>query len=154
MGYGTSFPKDHALFMVFYLGLRHPEIVSRVLPWNQGGSSLDQHMSQWRRREWYSWLQSRLVFPFLGLMPVPPKGMPEVKEVTGLRPSTPEEAFQMGIYLTVPGSDAGYLLAGATQVTPLEITSPNHFPLAEYQAYRRQEGPPPGTRGRAPFWTI
>ncbi len=150
MGYGTTLPKRAVDFLVPYLGLRHPEVVCRPLPWELNRPAADEHMRQWRQREWHGWLEERLRLPFWAMVATPPKGEFYLRQVTQLLPSTPLEAQQTGVYLLVP-TPGVILSVGCTMVTPIDVTSPSALALAEYQAYRRRVGPPPGTRGTPPF---
>lgn len=150
MGYGKSLPKTHVAQLVQYLGLRHPEIVCRPLPWNLNRPAANEYLRQWRQREWQSWLGERLRFPFWAMVATPPDGKIEVRQVTELLPATPQRAQHLGIYLAVLNEEL-LLAAGATHVKPIEVASPNALPLAEYRAYREQVGPPPGTQGMPAF---
>jgi hypothetical protein len=150
MGYGKTLAKRDVAMLVPYLGLRHPKVVCRPLPWKRQRADADDYLRQWRQREWQSWLRERLQFPFWALVGTPPDGKPELLQVTELIPSTPLQAQQMGIYMAVPFEGAA-LAAGATMVEPIDVTSPNHLALAEYRAYRDCVGPPPGTRGMPLF---
>ncbi len=153
MGYGTTLPKGDIPMLLLYLGLRHPEVVCRVLPWELNRPAADEYLRQWRRREWHSWLRERLQFPFWAVVGTPPKGKPEVRQVRELIPSTPLQAQQFGIYLMVPNGEA-VLAAGCTQVEPVDVTSTNVLALSEYRAYRKRVGPPPGTQGASPFMDL
>ena len=75
----------------------------------------------------------------------------EVREVVGLLPSTPECTRQFGVYFNVPRGWSESLGAGATTVTPIDVTSPAAVALAEYRAYRERVGPPPGVVGMPEF---
>ncbi len=151
LGYGMTVDKPDATPFLLHLGLRHPEVVARPLPWNVRGPVEKEYLRQWRAREWHGWLRERFRFPFPALVAMPPVGEPVLKQVTGLVPSTPQQARDFGIYLEVPlGREM--VVAGATLVTPVDVTSSNRLALAEYQAYRDREGPPPGTRGQ-PLYT-
>jgi hypothetical protein len=135
------------------LGLRRPELVARPLPWQANAAACDEHLATWCSREWYSWLHDRLEFPFHALVMMPPTKRLQVKQVTGLVSVTPEQARQFGIYFEVPmGKEV--LIAGATAVTPFDISSPNLLPIYEYHAYRSRVGPPSGMRGQPPFITL
>jgi hypothetical protein len=151
LGYGQSAPKSDSGLLAAYLGLQHPEVASRPLPWKVNPAAAEQYLRQWRSREWSSWLGERLQFPFWALVSTPPRGMPQVKEIAGLLPSTADQARQFGFYFEVELRKGEMLAVGGTHVTPLEITSPNRMALAEYQAYRERVGPPPGTRGQPTF---
>jgi hypothetical protein len=150
MGYGTTVPSREAAFYAFYLGLRHPEISSQPLPWKLGRTAEDEYLRHWRRREWHRWLDERLQFPFWAMFGMPPDAKPALGRVTHLLPSTPEDAYQFGIYFEIPIGTGG-MAAGGTLVTPLDVTSPNLMLLLEYHAYRDRVGPPPGTRGKPSF---
>ncbi len=152
MGYASVIDSSQLMFAAAYLGLRHLDVAATPLPWKQSKASRNEYLYRWRLREWHSWLEDRLQFPFLAFVPVPPRGEFVVREVRSLLPSTPEQARMMGIYLEVqiPGQ-TGVLASGGTGVTPVDITSPNRLALAEYHAYRELAGPPPGTQGMPKF---
>ena len=151
LGYSRPAAKSQSAVLLAYLGLQHPEVASRPLPWNVSRAAEADYLRQWRAREWSGWLAERLQFPFLALVATPPRGEPQVKEVARLLPTTPGQARQFGVYFEV-GLGAGKVLAaGGTHVTPLDIASVNRAALAEYQAYRERAGPLPGTRGQPAF---
>jgi hypothetical protein len=154
LGYGMSLSKRDSALLIPYLGLRHPEVVARPLPWKQNRAAADQYLRQWREREWQGWLAERLKFPFPALINLPPEGKPELKLVQGMLPNSPQQAWQFGIYLRAEMNETEILAAGATNVTPTDVTSPNTAALAEYKAYRDRVGPPPGTRGQPNYLTI
>jgi hypothetical protein len=155
MGYGMKTDKEQTALALDYLGLRHPDVVCRPLPWKTSRAAAEQHLRQWRQREWHGWLRERLRFPFLALVLSPPDGRPRLLPVHDLLPSTPEQARQMGIYLDVileGGKEV--LVAGGTNVVPLDVTSPNRLALAEYHAYRERVGPPPAARNAPRFFDL
>jgi hypothetical protein len=154
LGYGMSVPPDESGLLAAYLGLQHPELASQPLPWKVSRAAEADYLRQWRSREWYGWLEERLQVPFWALVTTPPRGMPQVKEVSGMLPSTAEQASQFGIYFRVRLKRGEMLATGATHVTPLEITSPNRMALAEYLSYRDKVGPPPATRGQPTFMEL
>src|SRR5262249_55088163 len=105
----------------------------------------------WRQRPWNAWLRANLDFPFQGLVGTPPDGRPRLMQVDDLMPGTEEQTQKLGIYFAA-GAEA--MLAGGTCVTPLDVASNNRLVLAEYHAYRKKVGPPPGTLGLPPFTTL
>jgi hypothetical protein len=155
MGYGMKTDKGQTALALDYLGLRHPDVVCRPLPWKASRAAAEQHLRHWRQREWHGWLRERLRFPFLALVLSPPDGRPRLLPVHDLLPSTPEQARQLGIYLDVileGGKEV--LVAGGTNVVPLDVTSPNRLALAEYHAYRERVGPPPAARNAPRFFDL
>jgi len=153
MGYGKIMPKHDADMLIPLLGLRHPEVVCRPLPWKLNRAAADEHLREWRQREWHGWLGERLRFPFWALVGTPPDGKPELREVTELVPSTPQQAHQFGIYLLAPRGEVA-LAVGGTMLEPIDVTSPTTIAMAEYQAFRARVGPPPGTRGMPSFTEV
>jgi hypothetical protein len=152
MGYGICPDQSQAVLAADYLGLRHLAVAATPLPWKQSRSARDEYLRRWQQREWYSWLTERLQFPFHALVGVSPDGKMEIREVRSLLPSTAEQTRMLGIYFEAPSSDGKQILAaGGTLVMPVDITSPNRMALEEYHAYRKLEGPPPGTRGMPGF---
>jgi hypothetical protein len=151
LGYSQMTDKSKSAPMEAYLGLRHPEVVGRPLPWNVSRAAAEQYLRQWCLRDWYGWLMERLQFPFRALVTTPPHGDPQVKEVARLLPSTPEDARRFGVYLEADLGGGTKLAAGGTHVTPLDVRSVNRAALAEYHAYRERVGAPPGTRGQPTF---
>ena len=152
LGYGTTSDKAQTALLLDVLGLQHPEVVCRPLPWNVGRAAADQYLRQWRQREWQGWLQERLRFPFLAFVASPPDGRPSLLPVNSLLPSTPEQAREVGIYLeVVPEAGQQVVVAGGTALIPLDVTSSNRLVLAEYQAYRKRVGPPPASRNAPQF---
>jgi hypothetical protein len=153
MGYGITLERPLAAMLLPLLNLCRPDLAAKPLPWQTGTAARSEYLAMWRSREWYSWLRDRLQFPVHALVITPPANRPQVKQVTGLVPVTPEQARQFGIYLEVPmGKEM--LIAGATAVTPFDVTSPNLLALYEYHAYRARVGPPPGMRGKPAFMTL
>ncbi len=150
MGYARTVPKRDAGALLPYLGLRHPAVVCRPLPWELNRAAAEDYLRKWQRREWHAWLGERLQFPFWALVGTPPNGEPALRQVTQLIPSTPLQAQQFGIYLLVPNGEES-LATGCTMVGPIDVTSQNALVLAEYRAYRKRIGPPPATRSMPPF---
>jgi hypothetical protein len=151
MGYGVVVPKEAVDRMLPFLGLHHPGIICRAMPWNVSRRAEKEHLRIWQTREWHGWLQQRLQFPFQALIPLPPRMNPALRTAVSLLPSTPQEARDFGIYFDVPLDDSEGDAFGATAVTPLDVTAPNLAALREYSAYRERVGPPPGTVGRSAF---
>jgi hypothetical protein len=156
MGYGLTMDRRDAATLAPFLGLRHPEIVAHAWPWNANRSARQLYHRQWDAREWQGWLRDRLEFPFHAVVPLPPSGKRmAVKLVKGLVPGSPTQARQVGIYREIPmGAGTELMIAGATTIKLLDLTSPNLAPLTEYQTYREWAGPPPGTVGQPRFTTI
>jgi hypothetical protein len=152
MGYSKSADKRTAVYLLPYLGLRHPDAASRPLPWNESRAAGERCLRAWRGRDWHGWLRDQLTFPFPAFVTTPPKGEQRVLDVFGLLPSTTEQARHFGVYFEVPlKGGGGVLAAGATHVVPLDVTSRNRLALAEYHAYRDRAGPPPASRAAPPF---
>jgi hypothetical protein len=149
LGYGMALPPEQAVRLLLpYLGLRHPEVAARMLPWKENSAAADRYMRQWQQRDWQTWLGERLRFPFTGLVTAAARRGTVVVEVKELLPSTLDQARRMGVYLAaVADQREETLIAGASTILPLDITSPERPALAEYQAYREKVGRPPGTRG-------
>ncbi len=152
MGYGVTTKKREAVIYGVMLGLRKPDIASRPYPWQVDREAGNQYLREWRLREWYGWLKERLVFPFHAWVRISERGDLAARPVMDLAPMTAEEAGQLGIYLQVPmEAGDGMIIAGLTNIIPVEIDSPNWGPIAEYQAYRERVGPPPATVGQPAF---
>ncbi len=155
MGYSRAVARENSDDLLLHLGWRFPQVVSKPLPWEENRAAAERYLREWRNREWYSWLAERLVFPFRALVSLPPKGMPGLREVRGLIPTTAEQARLFGIYFEVPpGIGTDPMVAGGTAVMPLEVTSPERLALAEYHAFRERVGPPPGARGMPSFMEL
>ncbi len=154
MGYGQKSPKITAEMLVVYLGLNHPDVAARPLPWNTSPAAAAAYLKQWRAREWHGWLAERIDFPFAAVVQTAPNRM-QVEKVDGLVESTPAHAQRMGVYFDVPvGGWNGNLVAGATTVTPIDVTSSAAAALCEYRAYRKRVGPPPGVAGGPEFLRV
>jgi len=125
------------------LGLRRPDLVAQPLSWKAGPEARREYEHRWKVRDWQSWLEERLEFPFRALIPESPGG--DVFEVTDLVPQSAESARKMGIYLQVPVR-GGVNVVGVTKVLVPDIASSNWMPIREYIAYRERFGPPPGVR--------
>jgi hypothetical protein len=147
MGYGLMPRKDEAGIYELLLNLRTPEHVAEPLPWERSTAAKRKHFKTWRERDWLPWLEERLEFPFRALMVFPSEDKRfKVVQVTGLLPMDANETRQFGVYVEVP-VEGGINVVGLTNLSPLDISSPNWMPVAEYRAYREQVGPPPGMRG-------
>ncbi len=157
MGFGNSFKKRLAATEIALLvwGLRQPALVSRPYPWLTSREAGDEALRAWHLREWQIWLAERLAFPFQAFVSQPPRGEQSIETVTELLPATPDGARNFGIYLAVE-KRAGkeVLVSGLTGIVPTDLASPNWLPIAEYHAYRKRVGPPPGTAGRPSFTRI
>ncbi len=154
MGYGSAVPKNAIGVLLPFLGLQHPEIVGRPMPWNVSRHAEQEYLHVWETREWHSWLSARLQFPFLALVIQSPRQAPKLRQVVDLLPSTPQQAHDFGIYFDVPLDAGGAGAVGATGITPLDVTSPGLAALQEYFAYRKRVGPPPGMVGQSTFLRI
>jgi hypothetical protein len=150
MGYGKSPAKVHSGFLVPYLGLNRPDIVAQPHPWHASRAAANEYLRRWKSRDWGAWLAERLQFPFAAVVMAEPTKL-EVRQVVGVLPSTPERTRQFGVYFEIPRGWQDILAAGATSVTPIDVTSPAAAALAEYRAYRDRVGPPPGTVGLPEF---
>jgi len=154
MGYGAVVPKHEVSLLLPYLGLHHPEILCRAMPWKVSPSAESDALRAWRSREWHSWLGERLQFPFRALIRMPQDQTPALRTVPRLLPSTPQQARDFGIYFEVPLDDGEVGAIGATAVCPLDVKAPNLAALREYSAYRERVGPPPRMVGRPRFLGI
>jgi len=148
LGYGAVVPKQEVHRLLPYLGLHHPEILCRALPWKVSRSAENDFLQVWRSRKWHCWLSERLQLPFQALIPMERTQEPALRTVNRLLPSTPQQAHDFGIYFEVPLDHGDVGAIGATAVAPLDVTAPNLLALREYSAYRERVGPPPGTVGR------
>ncbi len=146
MGYGMLLKRKEVSVAELLLGLRHPDLVAQPLPWKASPEARREHERRWKERDWQSWLEERLEFPFRAMIPGAPIGGDGAFEVTDLIPQSAEEAHEMGVYLQVPVR-GGIQVIGVTNVIVPDIASPNWMPIREYIAYRGRFGPPPGVRG-------
>ena len=147
MGYALMVKKDEVGPFELLLNLRTPDLVAEPLPWERSTAAKRHHLKTWKQRDWLPWLEERLEFPFRALMLTSPdRSEFKVSQVTGLLPLDTDETRQFGVYVEVP-VEGGIHMVGLTNLTVLDISSPNWMPVAEYRAYREQVGPPPGTRG-------
>ena len=147
MGYTIMSKKDEAGPFELLLNLRMPALVAEPLPWERSAAAKRKHLKTWKERDWLPWLEERLEFPFRALMLTSPdRSEFKVSQVTGLLPLDTGETRQFGVYVEVPVED-GIHMVGLTNLTPLDISSPNWMPVTEYRAYREQVGPPPSMRG-------
>jgi hypothetical protein len=148
MGYAIMPEKDEAGMVELLLNLRRPELVAQPLPWQISAAAKRHHLKTWKQRDWQPWLEERLEFPFRALMLTSPDRTEfKVSQVTGLLPLDTDETRQFGVYVEVPVK-GGIHAVGLTNLTVLDISSPNWMPIAEYRAYREQVGPPPKTSKR------
>ena len=147
MGYAIMSEKDEAGMVELLLNLRRPELVAQPLPWQISAAAKRDYLKTWKQRDWLPWLEERLEFPFRALMAVPTDGKKlKAVQVTGLLPLDADQTRQLGVYVEIPVK-GGINAVGLTNLGPLDISSPNWMPVAEYHAYREQVGPPPGMRG-------
>ena len=145
MGYGMVLKRTEVGLAELLLGLRHPDLVVRPLPWKADQGARREHERRWKQRDWQAWLEERLEFPFRAFIPGSPTDGARSFEITDLIPQSAEEAREMGIYFQVPVR-GGVNVVGVTNVVMPDITSPNWMPIREYIAYRERFGPPPGVR--------
>ena len=145
MGYGILLKRKEVSVAELLLGLRHPDLVAQPLPWKASPKARREYEHHWKERNWQSWLEERLEFPFRALIPDAPIGGDGAFEVADLIPQSAEEAHEMGVYLQVPVR-GGIQVIGVTNVIVPDIASPNWMPIREYIAYRERSGPPPGVR--------
>ena len=147
MGYAIMPEKDEAGMVELLLNLRRPELVAQPLPWQISAAAKRDYLKTWKQRDWLPWLEERLEFPFRALMAVPTDDKKlKAVQITGLLTLDAEQTRQLGVYANIP-VEGGINAVGLTSLGPLDISSPNWTPVAEYHAYREQVGPPPGTRG-------
>jgi hypothetical protein len=144
MGYGLSLAPEIAPAYLRLLGLRQPEMVARPLPWKTGPDERRLYAKTWRQRNWPDWLAQQLVLPFKALAPGPER-IPKVFDVLQMLPCTPEEFETYGLYFEMD-FQGEEIAVGATALMPVDLTSPNDMPLAEYRAYRDLVGPPKAVR--------
>jgi hypothetical protein len=153
MGYALMPGKGEVGVTELLLGFRHPGVVAQPLPWKTSPKARRDYLKTWKTRDWLSWLEERMEFPFRALIPFPPKG--EIKEypVTGLVRTDADHVKNFGVYVQAP-IKGGIQAVGLTNVIPLDVCSPNWLALMEYGAYREQVGPPPGGRGQPRFMKL
>jgi hypothetical protein len=155
MGYGVFLDRRQTAMAADFLGFRHLGVAATPLPWNESRAAFKEHLHRWRQRDWQSWLAERLHFPFFASISGLPGAGIDVREVRELMPNTAEQARMFGIYFAVSSPDEEEaVLAGGTTVRPVDVTSANRMALAEYHAYRKEEGPPPGTVGTPGSWRM
>jgi len=150
MGYALMPGKDEVGVTELLLGLRHPEVVTQPLPWKTSPKARRDCLKTWKARDWLSWLEERMEFPFRALIPFPPRGKIKEYPVTGLVRTDADHVKNFGVYVQVPVK-GGIQAVGLTNVIPLDVCSPNWLALMEYGAYREEVGPPPGVRGQPRF---
>lgn len=147
MGYGMVLKRKEVGVAELLLGLRHPDLVAQALPWKASSEARREYEQRWKERDWQSWLEERLEFPFRAMIPDAPIGGSGPFEITDVMVQSAEMAREFGVYLQVPVRD-GVQLIGVANVIVLDIISPNWMPIREYQAYRDRFGLPPGVRDR------
>jgi hypothetical protein len=149
MGYGTMVPKEKVGVLELMLGLHQPAVAARPLPWKVSAAMHREHVREWKRRDWVTWLDEHMEFPFRAIVPTPPAGEPQEVTIDDLLRQDPDATRQFGVYVSVlEEGGRSVTLFGLTNVLPLDITSPNWWAVAEYGAYREHVGPPPGTVGQ------
>ena len=146
MGYGMLLKRKEVSVAELLLGLRHPGLVAQPLPWKAGPEARREHEQRWKERDWQSWLEERLEFPFRAMIPNAPIGGSGPFEIDDIMYQSAESAREFGVYLQVPVR-RGVQMVGVTKVIALDIASPNWMPIQEYIAYRERFGSPPGVRG-------
>jgi len=145
MGYGMVLKRKEVGVAELLLGLRHPDLVVQPLPWKAGPQVRREYEQRWKERDWQSWLEERLEFPFRAIIPNAPIGGPGPFEITDIMYQSAERSREFGVYLQVPVR-RGVQMVGVTNVIVLDIVSPNWMLIREYIAYRERFGPPPGVR--------
>ena len=145
MGYGILLKRNVVGVAELLLGLRHPDLVAQPLPWKAGPEARREHEHRWKERDWQSWLEERLKFPFRAMIPNAPIGGSGPFEIDDIMYQSAESAREFGVYLQVPVR-RGVRMVGVTKVIALDIASPNWMPIREYISYRERFGPPPGMR--------
>jgi hypothetical protein len=144
MGYGLILTPQEAPAYLPVLGLRQPDVLARPLPWKASPAERVRYHQEWRQRDWPAWLGQQLQVPFWALT-FGPMAQMSVYEIKALLPATAEEFQDFGLYFEVQlGKELGRV--GATAVIPIDPSSPQSMPLAEYRAYRDLVGPPRAVR--------
>ncbi len=140
IGYGLVNSAWNANYLATFLWLRHPELLVETFPWKDP-EQRRKYLQVWKERDWYTWLQENLVFPFDAILqPFP--GEYILQKQYDLIPMRSEDAKEFGIYFNADKYNHK-LVVGATLVFPTEIDSPNYKILEEYRAYREWAGYPP-----------
>jgi len=152
MGYGVTVPKRLAPMLSPLLGLRKPDVVARPWPWKESWAAGREYRAQWRSRDWQTWFEHHIEFPFDALVDAPQHAAKQLRRIDELIAATPEQARQFGVYFAAPSADGkDVMVCGASTLLPVDVGSSNMAAIAEYQAYRDQVGPPPGMRGQPQF---
>jgi hypothetical protein len=92
------------------LNLRTPQIVAEPVPWKTSDAARRDYLRTWRKRDWLSWLEERMEFPFRALMPLPSEGKKlTAVQATGLLHPDADQAGQIGSVRRTPhrGWDQG-----------------------------------------------
>lgn len=145
MGYGIMPNTDELGPTELLLALRRPDLVAQPLPWKVSQTAAREYLRTWKRRDWQSWLEERLEFPFRALV----AGVADTltaTEVTGIYHQDADSAREFGIYLEAP-MGKGIQMVGVTNLMPMGIATPTWMAIKEYHVYRERVGPPPGMRG-------
>ena len=152
LGYGIMVLEARAEMLTLHVNLKSPAIVSEPLPWHSGYAAEQEFQKQWRGRDWPRWLEERLAFPFTAILHEPQKGSVR-HEVTGMAPVPSSYQDSMGVYLEI-NEETSVIIAGASSLRPMDLTSRNARVLSEYCAFREVAGTPPALVGRPAWMTI
>jgi hypothetical protein len=145
MGYGLCVPGENfAACALLVSGMRRIQAVTFPLPWRAGKVALQQCLAQWRERDWFQFMATRVRCPFQAVI-MAPEG-PELCTIHRLITVSTEESQYYGIYFDM--DDKAKVACGATAIIPVDFDSPNAMAFAEYREFRRIAGPPPASRGR------
>jgi len=140
MGYGGIVPKQRSDEFLLPSYLSDARLACARWPWQVDTRSEREYAATWRQRDWQSWFEQRVTFPFQAVLASNTGFSVHFVEDIVRVPS--QTARQVGIYFTVRCDDAK-LLVGGTAVMPLDMSTPNAATFAEYRAYRDIAGPPP-----------
>jgi hypothetical protein len=141
MGYGTSASSFHvSVALPVVVGFRNPGAISKPLPWNIGRAALQRCVEQWSKRDWHAWMAERIHCPFEALVTF--EDGPRVVPIHSMATSSAEEFNRIGLYFSAGMSDKEVGVLGATNIYPIDFSSPAAQAFAEYRKFRQMAGPP------------
>ena len=106
-----------------------------------GKLAAQQCLQQWRERDWFEHMRSRVLCPFEAC--IMGNELAWHGTIVEMFTSSAEDYERAGLYFVM--NDRHKSICGASAIVPLDFDSPSAMAFAEYREYRRLIGPPQGS---------